>query len=118
MPMLKLNWKTKSLAVTIVALLILVSNPELRAFLLILNFLGADLVLLLFGGYLHHYWPIVFCHLKPVFTLFEASAIWVCKWLRWIAYGLIPRDSLWVNMDYFVIAGGTVGRIAAGRLRF
>lgn len=113
----KLNWKTKSLAVTIVAMLILVGNPELRAFLLILDFLGADLLLLLLGGYLHHYWPIVVYHLKPLFVRIESSASSVCKSLRWIAFGLIPRDSLWVNMDHFVIAGGTVGRIAIGRLR-
>ena len=113
----KRNWKTRSLAVTIVAMLILVSNPELRAFMLILDFLGADLVLLLVSGYLHHYWPMVVCQLKLLFALIGSRASLVCKWLRWIAYGLIPRDSLWVNMDHFVIAGGTVGRIAVGRLR-
>jgi hypothetical protein len=113
----KRNWKTKSLAVTIVALLIVVSNPELRAFMLILDFLGADLVLLLVGGYLHHYWPMVVCHLKPVFARTTAIANSLCKSLRWIAYGLIPRDSLWVNMDHFVVAGGTVGQIAVARLR-
>lgn len=113
----KLNWKTKSLAATIVAMLILVSNPELRAFLLILDFLGADLVLLLVGGYVHHYWPMVVCHLKSLFVRIQSSASSVCKSLRWIAYGLHPRDVLWLNMDHFAIAGGTVGRIAAGRLR-
>ncbi len=113
----KLNWKTKSLAATIVVMLIVVGNPELRAFLLILDFLGADLVLLLLGGYLHHYWPMVVYHLKPLSVRIKSSASSICKWLRWIAFGLIPRDSLWVNMDHFVIAGGTVGHIAIGRLR-
>lgn len=113
----KLNWKSKSLAVAIVVLLVVAGNPELRAFLLILDFLGADLVLLLVGGYLHHYWPMVVCYLKPLFAQITSSANGVLRWLRWIAYGLIPRDSLWVNMDHFVIAGGTVGRIAVGRLR-
>lgn len=113
----KPNWKNKSLAVAFVVLLVVVGNPELRALLLILDFLGADLLLLLLGGYLHHYWPIVVYHLKPLFVRIKSSVGWVCKWLRWIAFGLIPRDSLWVNMDHFVIAGGTVGRIAIGRLR-
>jgi len=113
----KLNWKTKSLAATIVVLLIVVGNPELRALLLILDFLGADLLLLLLGGYLHHYGPLVVFRLKPWFARIASIALSVCKWLRWIAYGLIPRDSLWVNMDHFVIAGGTVGHIAVGRLR-
>ena len=115
--MRKFNWKTKSLAITIAVLLVVAGNPELRAFLLILDFLGADLVLLLLGGYLHHYWPLVVCYLKPFFARIASGASWVCKWLRWMAFGLIPRDSLWVNMDHFVIAGGTVGRIAVGRLR-
>lgn len=105
------------LAATIVALLIVASNPELRALLLVLDFLGADLLLLLLGGYLNHYWPLVVFHLKPLFVRIISSASWVCKWLHWIAYGLIPRDSLWVNMDHIVIAGGTVGRITVGRLR-
>lgn len=113
----KLNWKNKSLAVAIVVLLVVVVNPELRAFLLILDFLGADLVLLLFGGYLHHYWSVVVFHLKPLFVRIQSSARSVCKSLRWIAYGLLPRDVLWAQMDHFVIAGGTVGRIAVGRLR-
>lgn len=113
----KLSWKAKSLAITIAVLLVVAANPELRAFLLILDFLGADLVLLLLGGYLHHYWPLVAFHMKPWFARIASGASWVCKWLGWMAYGLIPRDSLWVNMDHFVIAGGTVGRIAVGRLR-
>jgi len=113
----KLNWKTKSLAATIVALLIVVGNPELRALLLILDFLGADLLLLLLGGYLHHYGPMVVFRLKPWFARIASSASSVCKWLRWIAYGLIPRDVLWVQIDHIVIAGGTAGHVAAGRLR-
>lgn len=113
----KRNWKKKSLAATIVALLILVSNPELRAFMLILDFLGADLLLLLLGGYLHHYWPLVVYHLKPVFARSTAIAGSLCKSLRWMAYGLHPRDVLWVPLDHMVIAGGTVGQIAVGRLR-
>lgn len=115
--MRKFNWKSKSLAITIAVLLVVAANPELRAFLLILDFLGADLVLLLLGGYLHHYWPMVVCYLKPFFARIASGASWVCKSLRWIGYGLNPRDAVWVNMDHFVIAGGTVGRIAVGRLR-
>ncbi|MDO8284303.1 MAG: hypothetical protein Q7T69_04800 [Rhodoferax sp.] len=113
----KLNWKTKSVAVTVVVLLVVAGNPELRAFLLILDFLGADLVLLLLGGYLHHYWPMVVCHLKPWVARINSSASWVCKSLRWIAYGLHPRDVLWVQLDHIGIAGGTVGRVAIGYMR-
>ena len=53
----KFNWKTKSLAVTVVALLLVVGNPELRALRLIFDFFGADLLLLLLGCYLHSYCP-------------------------------------------------------------
>lgn len=113
----KLNWKSKSLTVAFVVLLVVAGNPELRAFLLVLDFLGADLLLLLLGGYLHHYWPIVVYHLKPLFVRIKSSASSVCKSLRWIAYGLHPRDVLWVHLDHIGIAGGTAGRIAVGRLR-
>ena len=113
----KLNWKTKSLAVTIVVLLILVGNPELRALLLIFDFLGADLLLLLLGGYLRHYWPLVVFRLKPWFARIASIALSVCKWLRWIAYGLHPRDVLWVQIEHIVIAGGTAGHVAAGPFR-
>lgn len=115
--MRKFNWKTKSLAIAIVVLLVVVGNPELRAFLLILDFLGADLVILLLGGYLHHYWPLVVCHLQPLFARIASGASWVFRSLRWIGYGLLPRDSLWVQVDQFAIAGGTVGSIAVGRVR-
>lgn len=113
----KLNWKNKSLAVAIVVLLVVAGNPELRAFLLVLDFPGVDLLLLLLGGYLHHYWPTVIYHLKPLFALIKSSASSVFSSLCRIANGLHPRDVLWVQLDHIVIAGGTVGCIAAGRLR-
>lgn len=113
----KFNWKTKSLAATVVALLILVGNPELRALLLIFDFLGADLLLLLLGGYLQQYWPMAVLYLRPLLARIAASAVSVCKSLHWMAYGLHPRDILWVPLDHMVIAGGTVSRIAVRRLR-
>ena len=89
------DWKTKSLATTIVVLLVLVLNPELRAFLLILEFMGADLVLLLLGGYVNHYWPVIVSCVRPVIGFVSSGTSSVWKSLRWVAYGLHPRDGQW-----------------------
>lgn len=112
----KFNWKIKSVAITILALLVLVGNPELRAFLLVLDFLGADLVLLLLGGYINRYWPVIVFHLRSVMGFVASGASPVWKALRWIAYGLHPRDGQWAQIDHIGIAGGVATRIAIGRL--
>lgn len=112
----KFNWKVKSVAITIFALLVLVWNPELRAFILVLDFLGADLVLLLLGGYINQYRPVIVFHLRPVMGFVAAGASPVWKSLRWIAYGLHPRDEQWAQIDHIGIAGGVATRIAIGRL--
>lgn len=115
--MRRFDWKTKSLATTIVMLLLLVLNPEMRAFLLVLEFLGADLVLLLLGGYVNHYWPVVVCYVRPVIGLVSSGASSILKLLRWVAYGLHPRDGQWAHIDHVGIVGGVAARIALGHLR-
>lgn len=114
--MRRFDWKTKSLATTIVILLFLVLNPELRAFLLVLEFLGADMVLLLLGGYVNHYWPAIVCYVRPVIGLVFSGARALGTSLRWVAYGLHPRDGQWAHMDHLGIAGGVAARIALGQL--
>lgn len=115
--MLKFKWKVKSLTIVILVLSVLVLNPELRAFLLALDFLGADLVLLLLAGYINQYWPAIVFHLRPVFCWFTAGASSLAKSIRWIAYGLHPRDGQWAQIDHIGIAGGVAAEVALGRLR-
>ncbi len=114
--MRKFNWKVKSLAIAIFVMFVLVWNPELRAFLLVLDFLGADLVLLLLGGYINQYWSVIAFHLRPVIGLVTSAASSVGKSLRWIAYGLHPRADQWAQIDHIGIASGVATRIALGRL--
>lgn len=114
--MRKFNWKSKSLAITILVLLLLVWNPELRAFLFVLDFLGADLVLLLLGGYLHQYGSIVVFHLRPLFGLMTSGVSLICKSLRWIAYGLHPIEGHWAQIDHIGIVATVATRTALGRL--
>ena len=115
--MRRFNWKARSVAIALLLLLVLVCNPELRAFLLILDFLGADLVVLLFGAYINHYWPSIAFYLRPVSVFVANGARSACKTLRWIAYGLHPRDGQWAHIDHIVLVGGVVRRIALDRSR-
>jgi hypothetical protein len=115
--MRKINWKTRSLGVTLLVLLVVVLNPEIRAFLLLLDFLGADLVLLLLGGYASQYWPIFVVHLRPVLGYFARCLSSVSKSLRLIAYGLLPREAQWAQIDHIGIAGSVVTWIVVGRLK-
>jgi hypothetical protein len=114
--MRKINWKARSLGVTLLVLLVMVLNPEIRAFLLLLDFLGADLVLLLLGGYVSQYWPIFVAHLRPVLGCLAKRLSSVLKSLRLIAYGLLPREAQWAQIDHIGIAGSVATRIVLGRL--
>lgn len=112
----KFNWKVKSIAITLLVVLMLVWNPELRAFLLLLDFLGADLVLLLFGGYAYQYGSMLMLHLRPGLVWLASKVGRFLKLLRWAAYGLHPRDGQWAQMDHIGIAGSIATRVALGRL--
>lgn len=114
--MSKFNWKVKSVAITLVVMLILVGNPELRAFLLILDFLGADLLLLLLGGYAYQYGSMLLLYLRIGLAWFAPLVGRFLKVLRWTAYGLHPRDGQWAQIDHVGIAGGVASRAAWGRL--
>jgi hypothetical protein len=115
--MRKLNWKTASLGSTILVLLIVVLNPEIRAFLLLLDFLGADLAVLLLGGYIGQYWPIFVSHFRHAVGSFTSGTGSVFKSLRWIAYGLVPREPQWAQIDHLGIAASVATWIAVGRMR-
>jgi hypothetical protein len=115
--MRKRNWKAKSLGVTVLVLLLVVLNPEIRAFLMLLDFLGADLLLLLLGGYVSQYWPILVSHLKHVLECLARDLSSALKALRFVAYGLLPREAHWAQIDHIGIVGSVATRIAIGRLK-
>jgi hypothetical protein len=115
--MRKFNWKAKSLGVTVLVLLLVVLNPEIRAFLMLLDFLGADLLLLLLGGYISQYWPILVSHLRPVFECLARDLSSVLKSLRFVAYGLLPREAHWAQIDHIGIVGSVATRVVTARLK-
>jgi len=115
--MRKFNWKARSLGATLLVLLVVVLNPEIRAFLLVLDFLGADLFLLLLGGYVSQYWPILVAHLRPVFECLARDLSSVLKSLRFVGYGLLPRELQWAQIDHMGIVGSVATRIATGRFK-
>jgi hypothetical protein len=115
--MRKINWKARSLGVTLLVLLVVVLNPEIRALLMLLDFLGADLVLLLLSGYVSQYWPIFVAHLRPVLGCLARGLSSVSKSLRLIAYGLLPREAQWAQIDHIGIAGSVAARIVVWRLK-
>jgi hypothetical protein len=115
--MRKFNWKAKSLGVTVLVLLLVVLNPEIRAFLMLLDFLGADFVLLLLAGYIGRYWPIFVAYLRPVLTRLARGLSSVLRSLRFIAYGLLPREAQWAQIDSIGIVGSVAARVVMGCLK-
>ena len=114
--MRNLNWKAKPIAIAVAVLLVLVLNPELRTFLLLLNFLGADLVLLLLGGYVYQYWSMFRLLLNPILSSGLTMARSFLKTMRWTAYGLHPRDGQWAQLDHLSILSSVATRSAWSRL--
>lgn len=55
----KRKWISASEALCIVLLLVIVTNPELRAFLLIADAIGIELVLLMFVAQVQNCWPVI-----------------------------------------------------------
>jgi hypothetical protein len=115
--MRKRNWKARSLGVAVLAMLLVVLNPEIRAFLMLLDFLGADVFLLLLGAYVSQYGPILVTHLRPVFECLARNLSSVLKFLRFVAYGLLPREAHWAQIDHIGIVGSVATRVVTARLR-
>lgn len=115
--MRKLNWKAKSLGGTVLVLLLVVLNPEVRSFLMLLDFLGADVLLLLLGAYVSQYGPILVTHLRPVFECLARNLSSVLKFLRFVAYGLLPREAHWAQIDHMGIVGSVATRLVTARLK-
>lgn len=115
--MRRFNWKTKPLAIAVVLLLVFTCNPELRAFLLIIDYLGVDLVLLLLGGYISRYWSVIAYYAHAALAFIEVRATHFLKILRWVGYGLHPREAQWAHVDHLGLVGGVISRLALERFR-
>lgn len=110
--MRRFKWKTRSVAIALFLLLIVVSNPELRAFLLVFDFMGADVGLLLLGAYLNHSRLAIALFLRPLLVCVAWGVSAACKTLRWIAYGLHPSEGQWAHIDYIVLICRVIRQIA------
>jgi hypothetical protein len=115
--MRRFNWKTKTLSIAVVLLLILVLNPEVRAILLVIDYLGVDLVLLLLSGYVSRYWSVIAYYAHAALAFIGVRATHILKRLRWIGYGLHPREAQWAHVDHLGLVGGVVIRLALARFR-
>ena len=115
--MRRFNWKTKSLSIAVVLLFVFVLNPELRAILLVVDYLGVDLVLLLLGGYISRYWSVIAYYAHAALAFIEVKATYFLKMPRWIGFGLHPREAQWAQVDHLGLVTGVVSRLALERFR-
>jgi hypothetical protein len=113
--MRRINWKTTPLSIAIIALLVFTLNPELRALLLVIDFLGVDLVLLLLGGYLSRCWPTIAHCVRLSLISIACGLTQILKSLRWIGYGLHPLEGQWAQVDHIGLVSGIANRIAVER---
>ena len=115
--MRKSNWKTKSISTAIAVFLVLVINPEVRAILFFLDFLGADLLLALLGGYVALYWPMLMLYARPLATFVAAAAKLALRPSHLFVFGLLPRDLVWVTLGQLGVVVSVAGRTTWSRLR-
>jgi hypothetical protein len=101
----KRNWKSVVGAFSVVALLFLVINPELRALLLLADLLGIEAVLLLLGTQLRANWPVIAGYAVAAAQAFGRTANQALYFTHWFAQGLLPREGLWLTAD----AAGLMG---------
>jgi hypothetical protein len=73
--MRKFNWKTRSATITIFILLILVTNPEVRAFLLLSELMGTEVIFMVLIAQLKIYWPMIKHYIKPLLKIIQKPLI-------------------------------------------
>jgi hypothetical protein len=89
----KRPWIDKYGSVAILLMLILVMNPELRAFLLLTNFIGPDLMILLIAIQLRYLLPAVLSIRHPMRTFLCVAGYTTLRFAtRMIALLLAPAD--------------------------
>ena len=86
-------WIDKYGSVAILLILLLVMNPELRAFLLLTNFIGPDLMILLIAIQLRYLLPTVLSIHPPMRTVLCVAGYTTLRFAtRMIALLLAPAD--------------------------
>jgi hypothetical protein len=86
-------WINKHGSVVILLMLLLLMNPELRAFLLLTNFLGPDLMILLIAIQLRYLLPAVLLTQHPMRTFLCVAGYTTLRFAtRTIALLLAPAD--------------------------
>ena len=95
----KRSWKSLAGAFVVVALLILVINPELRAFLLLVDLIGIETVLLLFATQLRANWPLIAGNSRAAATLFGRIKNRMLDATRWWVQGLLPPKGVWLTAE-------------------
>lgn len=95
----KRNWKSLAGAFVIAALLILVINPELRAFLLLADLIGIETVFLLFATQLRANWPLIAGYSRVAAKSFGRITIRMLDATRWWVQGLLPPKGVWLTAE-------------------
>ena len=95
----KRNWKSLAGAFAIAALLILVINPELRAFLLLADLIGIETVFLLFATQLRANWPLIAGYSRVAEKSFGRITIRMLDGTRWWVQGLLPPKGMWLTAE-------------------
>ena len=105
--MLKRKWVSASGSLCILILLMIVINPELRAFLFIADAIGIELVLLMFIAQIQNCWPMI---QPPVLYVCDLCARMLTRahaMSAWTARCLIPNDGPRLAANAVLIMGSS-----------
>lgn len=91
--------KSKTPAVVIICLLIVVWNPELRALLFLSQAMGAEVVLAFMVIQLRSSLPFVNACVTQLATACRSALFKVARSLAWLAFGLMPRPYILLSTN-------------------
>ena len=95
-------WTSRVTWLVGLAALLLVTNPELRALLLLGQAVGVEVLLLFVWVQLRAVWPLLTPEAVRVGRLGKQILLCLLRYMHLVARGLLPREGLW-------LAAGNVG---------
>lgn len=91
----QLNWKSRSTSIAIFLLLLLIINPEARAFLLLSQLIGYEVIFILIATQIRLYWPTIAYYTAPI----QQPILYLFNRTRRYLERIVPKKTSPLNMS-------------------
>jgi hypothetical protein len=101
-------WSIRVAVLVTTLLLLVVLNPEVRLFLLFVDAIGVDVVLLLFATQFGGWWSVAASGSMIAFDRGARLMGWLGRAAKWWSRVFVPREGVWIAADAMATAIGSL----------